>query len=361
MEDHPRRVPDGRQRFPEPSPQVPSRSARGGPARDGPGRGWKLPVPQLPACRARRLLARQVRSHQQASSRSSWTTADIRKGLLEGAVCRRAPELSRSTRRWAGSRTRRAGPGPSTWELGIYPEGHADDPVNGVSWYEAAAYAEFAGKSLPTIYHWYNAAGVGIFSDILRLSNFAGKGPAPVGSHQGLAPSGAYDMAGNVKEWCWNTSGDRRYILGGAWSDPGYMFSTPDAQLPFDRSATNGLRCAKYGRTRCRRAGGSCRTADARLLSREARARRGVPDLSRLLRLRPDALERRDRIVGRELTLLAQGKGRLRRRLWPRASSGIPVPAAQRRAPLQTSSISRAPAPCIRHRARIWTFASSTS
>jgi formylglycine-generating enzyme required for sulfatase activity/predicted esterase len=137
-------------------------------------------------------------------------------------------------------------PGPSTWELGTYPEGRADYPVNGVSWYEAAAYAEFAGKSLPTIYHWYNAAGIGIFSDILRLSNFGGKGPAPVGSYQGLTSSGAYDMAGNVKEWCWNAIGDRRYILGGAWSEPGYMFSSADAQFPFDRSVTNGFRCAKY-------------------------------------------------------------------------------------------------------------------
>lgn len=136
--------------------------------------------------------------------------------------------------------------GPSTWELGTYPEGRADYPVSGVSWYEAAAYAEFAGKSLPTIHHWYNAAGVGIFSDILRLSNFEGKGPARVGSHEGLTPPGAYDMAGNVKEWCWNATGDRRYILGGAWSDPGYMFSTSDAQPPFDRSATNGFRCVKY-------------------------------------------------------------------------------------------------------------------
>ena len=137
-------------------------------------------------------------------------------------------------------------PGPSTWELGAYPEGHADYPVNGVSWHEAAAYAAFAGKSLPTIYHWYNAAGIGIFSDILKVSNFDGKGPAPVGSHRGLTPWGAYDMAGNVKEWCWNAAGDRRYLPGGAWSDPGYMFSAVDAQPPFDRSATNGFRCVKY-------------------------------------------------------------------------------------------------------------------
>jgi hypothetical protein len=137
-------------------------------------------------------------------------------------------------------------PGPSTWELGAYPEGHGDYPVNGVSWYEAAAYAAFAGKSLPTIYHWYNAAGIGIFSDILKLSNFDGKGPTPAGSHRGLTPWGAYDMAGNVKEWCWNAAGDRRHLLGGAWSDPGYMFSAVDAQPPFDRSPTNGLRCVKY-------------------------------------------------------------------------------------------------------------------
>ena len=135
--------------------------------------------------------------------------------------------------------------GPATWELGTYPEGHADDPVNGVSWYEAAAYAEFAGKSLPTIYHWYNAAGISIFSDILKLSNFGGQGVERVGTHQGLAPSGAYDMAGNVKEWCWNEIGNRRYILGGAFSDPGYMFSSADALPPFDRSPTNGFRCIK--------------------------------------------------------------------------------------------------------------------
>jgi formylglycine-generating enzyme required for sulfatase activity/dienelactone hydrolase len=135
--------------------------------------------------------------------------------------------------------------GPSTWELGAHPEGHGDYPVNGVSWFEAAAYAEFAGKNLPTIYHWYNATGIGIFSDILKLSNFDGKGPERVGSRQGLTPWGAYDMAGNVREWCRNATGERRYILGGAWSDPGYLFSEADAQLPFDRSPTNGFRCVK--------------------------------------------------------------------------------------------------------------------
>jgi predicted esterase len=137
-------------------------------------------------------------------------------------------------------------PGPSTWKLGTYPDGQADFPVHSVSWYEAAAYAEFAGKSLPTIYHWYRAAGGLIFEDILSVSNFGGDGPARVGSHRGLGPYGTYDMAGNVKEWCWNQAGTRRYILGGAWSEPTYMFAEHDAQSPFGRAATYGIRCAKY-------------------------------------------------------------------------------------------------------------------
>lgn len=135
---------------------------------------------------------------------------------------------------------------PSTWELGSYPEGQGDFPVGGVSWYEAAAYCESLGKSLPTVYHWYKAAGLGIPSQILHFSNFSGTGPSRIGTHQGLGPYGTYDMAGNVKEWTWNEAGARHYILGGAWNEPSYMFATEDAQLPFSRSATFGFRCAKY-------------------------------------------------------------------------------------------------------------------
>lgn len=137
-------------------------------------------------------------------------------------------------------------PGPSTWELGSYPEGQDDFPVGGVSWYEAAAYADFAGKSLPTFHHWFNAAGVGFFSEILGLSNFGGRGPARVGSHRGLSPWGTYDMAGNVKEWVWNAVGSRRYTLGGGWNDAPYLFTDPNAADPFERGPSFGFRCARY-------------------------------------------------------------------------------------------------------------------
>jgi len=140
-------------------------------------------------------------------------------------------------------------PGPSTWELGTYPDGQDEYPVHGVSWYEAAAYARYAEHTLPTVYHWRIAAGLAgplnVFSEILESSNFLGKGPAKVGEFQGISPFGIYDLAGNVKEWCVNAVGDHRYILGGAWSEPNYQFRDADARPPFDRTDQNGFRTIK--------------------------------------------------------------------------------------------------------------------
>ncbi len=137
-------------------------------------------------------------------------------------------------------------PGPSTWTRGEFPQAHDDYPVNGVSWFEAAAYAEFAGKQLPTIYHWQRAASPGFYVDITDVSNFSGAGPALVGYYKGLGAFGTLDMAGNVKEWCWNETGGRRYVRGGAWNEPAYMFSDLDARDPWDRSAQDGIRCVRY-------------------------------------------------------------------------------------------------------------------
>lgn len=136
--------------------------------------------------------------------------------------------------------------GPSTWELGNYVRGRDNAPVSGVSWYEAAAYAEFAGKSLPTVYHWVEAASTRMPSQIVPLSNFSGKGPGDAGTYQGMSEYGVYDMAGNVREWLWNASGSDRHMLGGAWNDQVYMFSYASTRDPFNRSAENGFRCVRY-------------------------------------------------------------------------------------------------------------------
>jgi hypothetical protein len=138
--------------------------------------------------------------------------------------------------------------GPATWELGSYPEGHADFPVAGISWFEALAYANFVGKTLPTVYHWYRAAPPDeLSSDILRLSNFDGKGPLKAGTGHGLGPWGTFDMAGNVKEWCANQveGTTLRFILGGGWNEPSYRYIEPDAQNPWDRQGTFGMRLVK--------------------------------------------------------------------------------------------------------------------
>jgi predicted esterase len=137
-------------------------------------------------------------------------------------------------------------PGPSTWLVGDYPEGEDDFPVTGVSWYEAAAYARFRSRDLPTVYHWFRAATTWRSEWILPASNMEGEAPKPVGYHHGMSQYGTYDMAGNAREWVFNSSGDERFIVGGGWHDSHYVFTVANAAPPFDRSSTNGFRLATY-------------------------------------------------------------------------------------------------------------------
>ncbi|MEO8504379.1 MAG: protein kinase [Acidobacteriota bacterium] len=138
-------------------------------------------------------------------------------------------------------------PGPAGWEVGGYADGADNLPVSGVSWYEAAAYAEWAGKSLPTIFHWNRVAFTVGSSHIAPAANLAGKELVPVGSTQSVNRFGVHDLAGNVREWVWNSTskGDQHFILGGGWNDPDYAFVDGYAQPAFDRSLTNGFRCIR--------------------------------------------------------------------------------------------------------------------
>ncbi len=137
-------------------------------------------------------------------------------------------------------------PGPSTWAGGHYPEGKGDYPVGGVSWFEAAAYAAYAKKQLPAFAQWYKMTPEEVGRHIVPMSNFSGSEVAAAGKYSGLGSYGTYDTAGNVREWVLNpVDKDLRFILGGAWKSPSYMYYTPEAASPFDRSDTDGFRCVQ--------------------------------------------------------------------------------------------------------------------
>jgi formylglycine-generating enzyme required for sulfatase activity/predicted Ser/Thr protein kinase len=141
-------------------------------------------------------------------------------------------------------------PGPRFWREGKYPEGKGDHPVAGVSWYEATAYARWAGKDLPDWSQWWRAAlgdSRGVFpwgNDVKTIelrANFGLAGTRPIGSYPlGVSPFGCYDMAGNVREWLRDPvpGTPNRAVVGGSWQDPSYMFEPTHAER-FDPGFAN--------------------------------------------------------------------------------------------------------------------------
>ncbi|MCK4907266.1 MAG: SUMF1/EgtB/PvdO family nonheme iron enzyme [Spirochaetes bacterium] len=174
---------------------------------------------------------------------------------------------------------------PKWWESGRYNIGprFPDNPVAGVSWYEASAYAQWAGKRLPTEAEWEKASrGVDkrrfpwgnddIHYEVVYYGNFETYNDkymysCPVKKFvQGKGPYGCFNMLGNVWEWLsdWHTgydyyktmplknptgpsAGKKKLLRGGSWfKDPSYYESHfRYAENPGARKYDDfGFRCA---------------------------------------------------------------------------------------------------------------------
>jgi len=166
---------------------------------------------------------------------------------------------------------------PETWGLG----GEPSLPASGVDWFDAFAYAEWAGKRLPTEAEWERA--VRSAKDLYPWGNeFDPNGLRWAGGPEGIdaermalapgsvprdrGPYGHMDLLGNVREWCadwfqdfapglsdglYNPTGPRRgttrVLRGFSWA-----VGNPDTILAFARSRARpstrlpdlGFRCA---------------------------------------------------------------------------------------------------------------------
>lgn len=166
---------------------------------------------------------------------------------------------------------------PYNWPKGTVPEGKGSYPVIDISWDDAAAYAKWAGKRLPTEAEWERACRGLVEAKIYpwgdeaatkSLARFdAIDGPGEV-CKLAKSPIGLCDIAGNVWEWVadWYDreyyakspeknprgpdQGMYRVLRGGSWADEAKYLTCAYRSWarPAERSPNIGFRCAKTAR-----------------------------------------------------------------------------------------------------------------
>ncbi|GAA3386221.1 ergothioneine biosynthesis protein EgtB [Cryptosporangium minutisporangium] len=175
-----------------------------------------------------------------------------------------------------------------TWRrtrFGHVEEVPPQEPVQHVCWYEADAYARWAGKRLPTEAEWEKAARYdpatgrslrypwGDDDPTAAHANLAGAHlqPAPVGAYpDGVSPLGVRGLIGDVWEWTSSDftpypgfamfpypeysevffGSDYKVLRGGAWAtDPSACRTTfRNWDYPIRRQIFAGFRCARNAR-----------------------------------------------------------------------------------------------------------------
>ena len=169
------------------------------------------------------------------------------------------------------------------WTEDDYPDGKADYPVNWVSWYAAMAYAQWAGKRLPTEAEWEKAARGGLTNQKYPWGHSIDASKANFGKNVGETTSvgkypangyGLYDMVGNLFEWCldkWDNgfyasaspnnpvsdgsivsiidnftkSKEFRVVRGGSWHTPAQDLRVAKRNMDMPKLTTSiiGFRC----------------------------------------------------------------------------------------------------------------------
>ena len=170
-------------------------------------------------------------------------------------------------------------PGPRFWENGRCARGKENHPVVGVSWYEACAYARWAGKRLPTDPEWVKTGSWPVLSESgqpvqrkfpwgdamdrsrANLWNSGAGGTVAVDSLPGGASvNGVQQLVGNVWEWTssnfgtWEPASRKiethlplKSIRGGAFDtyfDLQASCQFQSGENPLARKHNIGFRCA---------------------------------------------------------------------------------------------------------------------